>query len=72
MEMTRTKYCGNCNQWVTPTKGVSIAIAAISLFFFFVPGVIYILWAHGKGGKCPICNSRDWSKPPQSPATQDD
>jgi flagellar basal body-associated protein FliL len=63
--MTKMKYCGNCKQWITPTKGVSWVIAIILLIFFIVPGIIYIIWAASKGGKCPMCNSTNWSIPPK-------
>jgi len=61
--MTKMKYCGNCKQYVTTTKGVSWLIAIILLCFFFVPGIIYIIWAASRGGKCPMCESRNWSIP---------
>jgi flagellar basal body-associated protein FliL len=56
-KMSKMKYCGNCKQWITPTKGVSWLIAIILLIFLIVPGIIYIIWAASKGGKCPMCNS---------------
>jgi hypothetical protein len=64
-KMTKMKYCGNCKQWITTTKGPSIAITILLLILGIVPGIIYIIWAASKGGKCPMCNSTNWSIPPQ-------
>lgn len=61
--MSKMKYCGNCKQWVTPTKGVNWIIAIILLIFFFVPGIIYIVWTMSRSGKCPMCDSANWSVP---------
>ena len=62
--MTRMKYCGNCERWVTPTKGVQWMIAMI-LLIPIIPGILYILWASSRGGKCPMCNSENWSVDPK-------
>lgn len=71
MEVAKMKYCGNCKQWITTTKGVSWLIAIILLCFFFLPGIVYILWAASRGGKCPICNSKNWSIPTKEEEIQE-
>lgn len=62
--MTQMKYCGNCKQWVTTTKGPSIIITILLLIFGIIPGIIYVVWAATRGGKCPMCGSQNWSMSP--------
>ena len=59
------KYCANCKQFVEPTKGINWIFAIILIICFVIPGILYILWAYPKGGKCPMCNSRNWTVPPK-------
>jgi len=54
------KYCANCEQFVSPTKGVNLIVLFLLLCFFFVPGIIYFFWKAGTGGKCPIYGGNSW------------
>jgi hypothetical protein len=48
---------------VTSTKGPSIIITILLLVFGIIPGIIYVVWAALRGGKCPMCGSQNWSIP---------
>lgn len=61
--MTKMKYCGNCKQYVTTTSGPNIIISIFLLILGIVPGIIYIIWASLRAGKCPMCGSKNWSIP---------
>jgi len=56
------KYCGNCKQWITPTKDISTLLLIILLLFGLFPGIIYYLV---KPKVCPMCNSQNWTIPPK-------
>jgi|LGVE01.1.fsa_nt_gb hypothetical protein len=60
--MTKQKFCGNCDQYVTPTKGASLIITFILLCFAILPGVAYWMLAHRGSGRCPLCGSKNWVK----------
>jgi len=60
--MTKQKFCGNCDQYVTPTKGASLLVTFVLLWFGILPGVVYYLIAHRGGGVCPICHGKNWVK----------
>jgi len=61
--MTKRKYCINCEQYVTKTRGMQLSILVLFLLFFIVPGIFYFFFMLGKGGMCPLCGSKNWGKP---------
>lgn len=56
----KTKYCLNCERVVTPTSRVSIWVFLFLLIWFIFPGFFYLVWAYAKGGRCPICNGKNF------------
>ena len=58
--MTQIKYCGNCMRWVTPTAGIRWGVFILLLILFFPLALVYAIVKMG-GGKCPMCNSENWS-----------
>ena len=62
--MAQMKYCGNCMRWVTPTTGIRWGIFILLLILVFPLAFVYAIWKMG-GGKCPMCNSKNWSIPPK-------
>jgi|GEM_PF-1003220 len=60
--MAGMRYCGNCKKMVTPKKDFSVLALVILMCFFFIPGIIYYL---AKPKVCPMCNSQNWTIPPQ-------
>ena len=58
------KYCGFCKRYVTPEKKFRIGtFLGLSLISFGLLGVAYMIFYFTQGGKCPICNSTNWSIP---------
>jgi len=59
----KIKYCGNCKQFVTATTGIRWGIFILLLLIFAPAALIYLIVKAGTGGRCPICNSKNWSVP---------
>jgi len=61
--MAGMRYCGNCKKMVTPKKDFSVlALVILTLIPPWIWGVVYYLV---KPNVCPMCNSQNWTVPPQ-------
>ncbi len=60
------KYCNNCKQMVEPTKKWSVVFLLILLVLGILPGILYLIYVLFKAKRCPICNSTNWGKQPNT------